>query len=390
MEIFFSDDISGDVLRLNAEESAHCVRVLRHRVGDELSIMDGKGTLYRCRLLDADASSAAARVEERVPGFGSHPYHLTMAVCPTKNIDRFEWFAEKATEIGLDVIAPLIGERSERRILKTERLRRLVLSAAKQSLKAAIPDVREAVSVREFISSVPSILPPIARSTSGVRSVCEDTASASAASDAASGAVLDRHAFSSDPVTSDAVVAAGQTVSFADGDLLTCQTPADLKLICYCSDDSGPRRSIGEVLSSALSWTPSAIAQPTPASCPSSTLSQVSANCPSVIASQASTPCLSATAQPAPASCSVKAQVDNDNRSSLSDIVDSSRTCDQAPSDSSIPRIIIMIGPEGDFSPDEANLAISRGWIPVQLGPSRLRTETAALVAVTAVYLRFL
>ena len=234
MELFFSDDICDSRVRLDQEESAHCVRVLRHRAGDEITVIDGRGTLYRCALEIADAKGAEARVLSAEPGFGAHPYHLTMAVCPTKNIDRYEWFVEKATEIGVDVIAPVIGERSERKVLKTERLRRLVLSATKQSLKAAMPEVAEPVTVRDFIAAAP-----------------------------------------------------------ADA----------LKLICYCFDDV-ERIPVTDVL---------------------------------------------------------RRQKEN--------------------------RIAILIGPEGDFSPEEAALAREHGWIPVQLGPSRLRTETAAVTAVTAVYL---
>ena len=232
MEIFYSNDIDGTSVRLDAEESAHCVRVLRHREGDGINVIDGRGTLLRCTLTNADPKGAEARIDGREKGFGGHPYRLTMAVCPTKNIDRYEWFVEKATEIGVDGIVPVIGERSERKVLKTDRLRRLALSAAKQSHKGAIPRLDDAVSVSDFLQ----------------------------------------------------------------------QDHDGLKLICYCFDD------VGRVLiSDALQ--------------------------------QAERP------------------------------------------------ILILIGPEGDFSPEEAALARERGWIPVSLGPSRLRTETAALTAVTAVYL---
>ena len=156
MELFFSDDIQDARIRLDPDESAHLVRVLRHRVGDEVSVIDGRGTLYHCVLELADARGAEVRIMRAEPGFGAHPYHLTMAVCPTKNIDRYEWFVEKATEIGVDVIAPVIGERSERKVLKTDRLRRLALSATKQSLKAAIPQISEPQSVRDFIASAPA------------------------------------------------------------------------------------------------------------------------------------------------------------------------------------------------------------------------------------------
>lgn len=153
MEIFYSQDIDGTQLRLDREESGHCVRVLRHRQGDEISVMDGRGTLYECRLTVADPREAVAEIVSRIPGFGAVPYRLTMAVCPTKNIDRFEWFAEKATEFGVDTIIPVIGDRSERKVLKPERLQRILLSAAKQSLKAAVPVLADTVSVREFLES---------------------------------------------------------------------------------------------------------------------------------------------------------------------------------------------------------------------------------------------
>ena len=156
MELFYSEDISCGRVRLDADESAHCIRVLRHRVGDEISVIDGRGTLLRCVLEIADAKGVEARIEKETPGFGAHPYHLTMAVCPTKNLDRYEWFVEKATEIGVDVIAPVIGDRSERRVLKTDRLHRLALSAAKQSLKAAVPQIEQVCSVRDFIASAPA------------------------------------------------------------------------------------------------------------------------------------------------------------------------------------------------------------------------------------------
>jgi len=152
VELFFSDNIEGGICRLSQEESAHCVKVLRHRCGDEISVIDGQGTLLRCRISDASPKETAAMVLSSEKNWGAHPYHLTLAVCPTKNIDRYEWMAEKLTEIGVDSIVPVIGERSERKVLKTERLRKILLSATKQSLKAAIPVMEEPLSVKSFIS----------------------------------------------------------------------------------------------------------------------------------------------------------------------------------------------------------------------------------------------
>lgn len=241
MEIFYSRKIDGELCILGEEESAHCVRVMRHREGDEIHVIDGEGTFYTCRLTDASPKAAQAMVLNIEKDWGAHPYKLTMAVCPTKNIDRYEWFAEKATELGVDVIAPVIGERSERKVFKIERLNRILLSASKQSLKGAIPEIREAESVLNFIHTVPE---------------------------------------------------------------------GCLKLIAYCfENETCARISIKEALGQARG---------------------------------------------------------------------------------ELPEICVLIGPEGDFSREEARTAIEAGFIPVHLGKSRLRTETAALTAVEAVYFHFM
>lgn len=237
MEIFWTEDIAGGICRLGEEESAHCVRVLRHRAGDRINIIDGHGTMYECTLVADSPKGAEARIEQAHQNWGGHPYDLTMAVCPTKNIDRYEWFAEKATEFGVDRIVPVIGEHSERKILKPERMNRILLSAAKQSLKASIPELSDTTSVREFIES-------------------------------------------------------------------TAGTEA-LKLIAYCFEDGQERHSIREVLEK------------------------------------------------------------NDAK-----------------------EVIVLIGPEGDFSREEADAAVSAGYVPVHIGESRLRTETAALASVSMVYYR--
>ena len=153
MELFYAYEVDGGIARLDAEESGHCVRVLRHRAGDGISVIDGLGSMFRCRLSDDNPKGAVAEVLETFPGWGSHPYHLTLACCPTKNNERFEWFVEKATEVGVDRIVPVIGERSERKVYKTDRAARIALSATKQSLKARIPVIDEPLSVRAFIDS---------------------------------------------------------------------------------------------------------------------------------------------------------------------------------------------------------------------------------------------
>ena len=154
MELFFSSDIEGGLCRLDKDESGHCVKVLRHRTGDEISVIDGCGTLYRCRITSDSPKGVEAMVLEETHDWGGHPYRLHMAVCPTKNNDRYEWFVEKACEIGLDEVSPVIGEHSERRVFKTARVEKILVSAAKQSLKGAVPVVNEPVAVREFIEGM--------------------------------------------------------------------------------------------------------------------------------------------------------------------------------------------------------------------------------------------
>ena len=249
MELFYAYEVSGRYCRLDAEESGHCVRVLRHRAGDEIDVIDGLGTLYHCRLTQDSPKGAEAEILSQQADWGSHPYHLTIGCCPTKNNDRFEWFVEKATELGVDRIVPLIGDHSERKVYKTERAQRIALSATKQSLKARIPEIAEPISVKDFI----------------------DGRSESAMTDA----------------------------------VMPGTDRASLKLIAYCfEDETHPRRSIKDALEGFAGQD-----------------------------------------------------------------------------------ITILVGPEGDFSPEEAKRALEHGYIPVHLGPSRLRTETAAVTAVESVYL---
>lgn len=242
MELFYTNDIEDGLCRLGSDESAHCIKVLRHRSGDIINIIDGKGTLMRCRLTGCSAKEAVAEIIETEHDWGGHPYRLTLAVAPTKNSDRYEWFAEKVCEIGVDGIVPIIGQYSERKVFKTARIEKILTSAAKQSLKGAIPQICEPVSVREFIGNC---------------------------------------------------AGEGEDV---------------LKMIAYCFEDgSRPRISIKEALADFHGG-----------------------------------------------------------------------------------KIIVMIGPEGDFSPEEARLAVGAGFIPVHLGASRLRTETAGVTAAAAVYFRYM
>ena len=125
---------------LGADESAHALRVLRHKVGDELDVTDGQGSFYRCVITDTRKSLCQLEVKSK-RSVVRPAYSIHIALAPTKNHDRIEWFVEKATEIGVDRITFMICEHSERRKINDERLRKVAVGAMKQSLKAWLPRV---------------------------------------------------------------------------------------------------------------------------------------------------------------------------------------------------------------------------------------------------------
>jgi 16S rRNA (uracil1498-N3)-methyltransferase len=233
MHLFYAPDIEPPLYTLSAEESAHCVRVLRLGDGSLVNLADGRGGLYTARLVEADPRRCGPEDAGAERDWGRRGYSLTMAVAPTKNIERYEWFLEKATEVGCDVFIPVECERSERRTVKPERLGRVVTGAVKQSLKAYHPSLEPMVALRSLI----------ARPFDGVR------------------------------------------------------------MIAHCNDPVGGRRYISE--------------------------------------------CVGA----------------GDNA-------------------------LVLIGPEGDFSPSEVAAAVDAGFVEITLGASRLRTETAALDAVIEMAVR--
>ncbi|MDE6010553.1 MAG: 16S rRNA (uracil(1498)-N(3))-methyltransferase [Muribaculaceae bacterium] len=147
---FFAPDIESTGI-LPQEDSLHCVRVLRHREGDTITVTDGRGHRFSCRIVSADPRATAVDVEstEDVPTHWG--CRITLAVAPTKNLDRMEWMVEKAIEIGVDKIVPVICDHSERRVLKPERLRKIAVSAMKQSLKATLPEVTDLMPLRDFL-----------------------------------------------------------------------------------------------------------------------------------------------------------------------------------------------------------------------------------------------
>lgn len=226
MQLFYNANVNPEdtEIRFSKDESRHIVKVLRKVVGNTLHITNGKGWLFLAEISLAEAKNCIAMIThaELQP---KRPYHLHLAVAPTKMNDRYEWFLEKATEIGIDSITPIICDNSERRVIKTERYEKILQSAMKQSLGCYLPQLNEVCSFTDFME----------------------------------------------------------------------QNIEGQKFIAHCAEDSNRHTLKGQLKTSE--------------------------------------------------------------------------------------NTTIIIGPEGDFSKKEIELALAKGYVPVSLGTSRLRTETAAIVA---------
>ena len=236
---FYVPDAANQV-ELPAEEATHALRVLRLKGGDEIFLMDGEGFFYRAEVTAASSKRCLYEIKENMPQQRAWKGHIHLAIAPTKMMERIEWMAEKATEIGFDELSFLNCQFSERKVVKTPRIDKIVISAVKQSHKAWKPFVNELESFKEFI-----------------------------------------------------------------------QTPrSGRKFICHCYEEIEKKDFFQEI--SSLS------------------------------------------------------------KSNGADAKDASSPAD----------ITVLVGPEGDFSIDEVRLALENGYESVSLGTSRLRTETAGLVAV--------
>lgn len=231
-QLFYTPRIENGFAYLDEEESRHLITVLRRKVGDPLQITDGLGNFYETEISETAKRYALARIVTKTEAPPERPFKLHLAIAPTKQIERLEWFLEKATEIGVDEITPLLCKRSERETIRHDRLEKILVSAMKQSLRAQLPKLNELTRFAAFAKSA----------------------------------------------------------------------TAPCKRIAWCSDDPLPH------LSTAI----------TPGQ-----------------------------------------------------------------------DLVIAIGPEGDFSPDEIKTALENGFSGVSLGDARLRTETAGLLAVTAINLHW-
>lgn len=263
---FYVPDAANQV-ELPAEEATHALRVLRLKGGDEIFLMDGEGSFFRAEVTAASSKRCLYEIKEEMPQQRAWKGHIHLAIAPTKMMERIEWMAEKATEIGFDELSFLNCQFSERKVVKTPRIDKIVISAVKQSHKAWKPVVNELVSFKEFI-----------------------------------------------------------------------QTPRPgRKFICHCYEEVEKKDFFTEI---------------------------------SGILNEAHAPA----ASESPNADEATAATESPN-ADVATVASESPTADAAD-------ITVLVGPEGDFSIDEVRLALENGYESVSLGTSRLRTETAGLVAV--------
>lgn len=151
MHIFYTPDITTPDYTLSEDESKHCIRVLRLNTGDTIHLTDGKGGWHEAKIKDDNAKRCTVTITDSRHEVGLRTWKLHIAIAPTKNMERLEWFVEKATEIGIDEISLIISDNSERTVVKTERLEKVAVSAMKQSMKAYLPKINEVISYKDFI-----------------------------------------------------------------------------------------------------------------------------------------------------------------------------------------------------------------------------------------------
>jgi 16S rRNA (uracil1498-N3)-methyltransferase len=176
MHLFYTPDIvpGQQHYTLTEEESRHCTRVLRLHEGAELKLVDGQGTMFSGRISEVHPKQTRVSLVSHTEAYGKRNYYLHLAIAPTKNTDRLEWFVEKATEAGIDEITPLICVRSERKAIKTERLVKVAVAAMKQSLKAYLPRINPAVTFNSFVAEHQHRKPLIAHCMKGEKGYLTD------------------------------------------------------------------------------------------------------------------------------------------------------------------------------------------------------------------------
>lgn len=158
MHLFYCTDITTPTYNLTEEESKHCIRVLRLKIDDAIYLIDGMGGFYKAIITDDHPKRCIVKILDIENEFKKSSFLLHIAIAPTKNMDRLEWFTEKATEIGINEISLFDCDYSERTIVKTERLKKVAIAAIKQSLKAYLPIINETITFKKFIASTTNFI----------------------------------------------------------------------------------------------------------------------------------------------------------------------------------------------------------------------------------------
>jgi len=166
--VFFSNDIESKLVRLDHVESRHCLKVLRLGINDIIQVTDGKGNLYEAAINEISSGLVTGQIIKTSESPATHGFRLHIAMAPTKNSDRFEWFLEKSSEIGIDEITPVICTHSERNRINLERSRKILITAIKQSLKTWLPQLNEPLALTDFIDKSGKGIKLIASCLSGM------------------------------------------------------------------------------------------------------------------------------------------------------------------------------------------------------------------------------
>jgi 16S rRNA (uracil1498-N3)-methyltransferase len=148
--MFYTEIIENEICILNSDESKHCIGVLRHKNGDIIDVFSRLGEIYTAKIINDSQKKCVLSIIDTKPIY-KRPEFLHVAIAPTKNIDRFEWFVEKAVEIGVEEITPVLSEHSERRMMNNDRIEKIMIAAMKQSLNLNFPKINQAVEFKDFI-----------------------------------------------------------------------------------------------------------------------------------------------------------------------------------------------------------------------------------------------
>ena len=153
MDFFYSNNINDDIITFDSVESRHCIKVMRRKMGDMVNVVDGKGNLYICNIFFIDKKSCKVKINQIHKDYNKRNYYLHIAISSIKNHDRLEWFIEKSVEIGVDEITLINCSRTLRKNIKIDRLYKTAISAMKQSLKAYLPKINDAVDINSFVKN---------------------------------------------------------------------------------------------------------------------------------------------------------------------------------------------------------------------------------------------